>query len=330
MFDSRYYTKHYYSDKSKDYLTVYDLNEEKRYDIIYNSDRLNVFNQHICDVTGIGYLLSMQNRWWMTHTNDIIENHFMYNCGNATLVRKSIPIKLKFIVSGYLTGELWNAYEKGKRIINGYKFDDYLSKNQKLTKLVITSTRKDNNDTPITFEEIINLKILEIDELELIITTVNELYNYGHKISDEKGIILADTKYEFGYSKNGIMLIDELHTSDTSRFWLRDTYNVLTAQELEQVSYDKDIARHMIDNKTYDILSINILYIEKELVLKYHSLYKILTNIGLEQRECFKPHFDITITSMCTEFEQKNYYGCPDVKHCLLYLEMLETILPDR
>lgn len=319
---NKYYAKHYYSGKSSDCLAIYNWDCEEIFNIIYRSDRLSAFDRHICNVPGKGYILSKQNEWWMQKLDDVADLHFIHNIGNASIVKKCIPIKLEFIVRGYLTGSLWNEYKKGVRIVNGYTLPDNMIQNQKLDELIVTPTTKGSVDTPITYEEIISRNILEIDELEKITKSAINLFKKGSEIAEGRGIILADTKYEFGYDYNGkIMLIDELHTSDNSRFWLRDTYEKNIANP---DSYDKDVIRQIIFDCHDKNISLDFDEISDILIKKYKELYKIFTNIDLEHRECYKPPID---DSKLENGEPlKKYYGSSDISNCVVYIEMLQIL----
>ena len=252
------------------------------YDLIcfYLSDRLSSFDRAICDVSGKGRLLNLINRWWMRRTGHIIPNHLLYIDQNYMICKKCSVIPLEIVVRGYITGStntsLWTHYNKGVRNYCGIEFPDGLNKNDRLSKPVITPTTKGEIDEPISREEILNRGIVTEEEIDFIFSKALELFRYGTEVVDKKGLILVDTKYEFGRTIDGeIILIDEIHTCDSSRFWLKESYK----PGVEPKKLDKDAARDYIKSvcNPYNDPIPEIPQVEKDKVFScYKKLYELL------------------------------------------------------
>jgi len=257
------------------------------YLIIYHSDRLSAFDHHICEVEGKGNILMLQNIWWMKHTKHIIANHYITHFDNAIIAERCSRISLEVIVRRYITGStrtsLWTQYNNGVRDYCGNKLPEGLVKNQKLDNYLITpTTKEEEEDKPITPHEIVLNGILEKKDWDYIAQKALELFLYGEQIADDKGLILVDTKYEFGFNKNGnIILIDEIHTSDSSRFWLKDTYNAKISAGEEPDKLDKDAIRDWLyansDPQNPEFTPPEIPSNVKDNVYSaYHKLYQML------------------------------------------------------
>ena len=220
--------------------------------IIYHSDRLSSFDSNICDIEGKGNLLMLLSIWWLENTKNIIDNHYVSHYRNYMLIKKCEVIPLEFIVRGYITGStntsLWTHYNNGSRNYCGVDFPDGLLKNQKLECPVLTPTTKsDEHDELISCEEILKRKILFKDQLDFIKQKALELFRFGQEVADKNGLILVDTKYEFGIDVNkNIILIDEIHTGDSSRYWRKETYTNLFNEGKEPQKIDKDAVRDYI------------------------------------------------------------------------------------
>lgn len=235
--------------KVRDVLAV--KNSQKTYLnflVINHSDRLSAFNRPICDVPGKGHLLMLQNIWWMKQTQHIIPNHYLCHFQNSLLVHRCNRIPLEIVVRAYMTGStstsLWTHYKNGSRDYCGNVLPEGLVKNQVLAAPIITPTTKDVDDVPISGEEILNRELLTPSQWKYISTKAMELFRFGQKVADDKGLILVDTKYEFGFDINGnIILVDEIHTSDSSRYWLKETYQSRYEAGEEPDKLDKDAIR---------------------------------------------------------------------------------------
>jgi len=258
--------------------------------ILSTSNRLSSFDKYICDIENKGLILNNISVWWFNNTSHIIDNHYLYHKDIHMVVKQTIPIKLEIIVRGYMTGStntsIWPMYKEGNREMYGIKFRDNYKKNERLDDIIITPTTKGINDVPITKQEILDEKYLTKDEWEFISSKAIELFKYGQETVEKKGLILVDTKYEFGRASNGkIILIDELHTCDSSRYWLKETYEHNISNSLEPDKLDKDAIRDWVkqhcDPYTEDIPTIPDDII-KNVSNVYEKYYTLLTNNSLK------------------------------------------------
>ncbi len=217
---------------------------------LVSTDRHTSFDRIIAHIPCKGEILNLISAWWFKQTEDIIQNHVISVSDPAVLIaKKCTVIPIECIVRGYITGStntsLWTLYNGGQRDFGNFTLLDGLKKNQKLDEPVFTPTTKsDEHDRPITPAEIVSEKILSkemTDELERVAKAV---FKRGQEIALSKGLILVDTKYEFGLDENGkLTLIDEVHTPDSSRYWKANTYQERIDQGLEPEYFDKEFLR---------------------------------------------------------------------------------------
>jgi phosphoribosylaminoimidazole-succinocarboxamide synthase len=239
-----------YTGKVRDIYAHEDSN--KLY--IKTTDRLSSFDKHICNLKNKGKILTSICAFMFNKTKHIIPNHYISHINNILVVKKCIPAKIEFVVRGYITGNtktsLWTHYNNGVRNYCGIQFPDNLKKNQKLAEPVITPTTKDIEDIPISKEDIINRNYMSQTECDFVYKKTMELFKYGQKMADNAGFILIDTKYEFGKDENNnIILIDEIHTCDSSRYWIKKTYENRYKNDIEPEKIDKDIIRDWVKNQ---------------------------------------------------------------------------------
>lgn len=228
----------------------YDLQENKR--LLVTTDRLSAFDRSLAVVPYKGQVLNQLSAWWFEKTTDLIPNHILsIPDPNAAVVSKVKPFAVEVIVRGYITGvtetALWRRYELGEREIYGYTFKDGLLKNQPLPTPIITPTTKGGetgHDERLTCAEVVQQGYLDTKSWDQVQTAALEIFNRGQQVALAAGMILVDTKYEFGLAEDGrIMLIDEVHTPDSSRFWKADTYTERFAAGEEPENFDKEFIR---------------------------------------------------------------------------------------
>lgn len=240
------------------------------------SDRLSSFDKHICDIHNKGTVLNKMSSWWFHETKHIIDNHFLYINGKYMIVKKTQPIKLEFVVRGYMTGStktsIWPMYKNGQRNMYGIQFREGYVKNEKLDEIILTPTTKGASDKPITEEEIISENYLTKEEFDFIKERSFKLFSFGQKKAQERGLILVDTKYEFGKLDDKIILIDELHTCDSSRYWLQDSYEECINSGSEPLKKDKDVIRDWV-KKQCDPYKDEIPVIPFDLIEKVTAVY---------------------------------------------------------
>lgn len=247
-------------ERYKGFLDVFNGKVRDKYNIengvlaFVHSDRLSAFDKYICDIIGKGVLLNYTAAWWFERTKHIIGNHYISHHGRTMITKKCSPIKIEVIVRGYITGSsetsLWTLYKQNKHGVYGIELPEGLKKDQKLDEVVVTPTTKDEHDEPLSSEDIIERGLLERHEWEFVRDKALELYKFGAKVSNERGLILVDTKYEFGFDGLGnIILIDEVHTCDSSRYWILDEYVKRFNEGRSQKNLDKDhVRRYLVEN----------------------------------------------------------------------------------
>ena len=229
---------------------IYELNSEKDQLCVMHSNRLSAFDRHICDVPKKGTILNLLSKYWFNKTRHIVPNHLLHADENGMVVKKCTPFAVEVVVRGYITGNtktsLWTHYNNGAREYSGIKFPDGLRKHQKIDT-VITPTTKGEVDEPISAEDIVARKLMTQDEWDYVSRVALELFKYGQEHAEERGFLLVDTKYEFGKDSHGnILLIDELHTCDSSRFWVANSYKERMIMNQEPEKLDKDCIRDYI------------------------------------------------------------------------------------
>lgn len=225
----------------------YSINSSTR--LIAVSDRLSAFDFVLeTPIPNKGAVLNSLSSWWFQQTEHIIANHFIKQIDpNITLVKEAEPIRVEMVVRGYLSGSVWRGYEEGERTFSGVSLPDGLTKNSKFNTPVVTPTTKEKSDRPISAKELVMEKFVTEEQYSIMHKKALELYMFGQQILEQKGIILVDTKYEFGVLNNEIILIDEIHTPDSSRFWNKIDYNA-NPEHARQI--DKEFIRQwLIENK---------------------------------------------------------------------------------
>ncbi len=233
-----------YSGKVRDFYIL----DKKR--VIITTDRLSAFDRVLGCFPFKGQALNQLSQFWFEKTSDVIQNHMVsVPDPNVMIVKNCTVIPIEMVVRGYITGvtntSIWGSYEKGERIIYGIKFPDGLKKNQKLPNPAITPTTKaeKGHDERLTEQEILQRKIVSPKIWEQMKKASLELFEKGTKICSNVGIILVDTKYEFGLLDGKLILIDEIHTPDSSRFWVKKTYLDRFKKGKDPENFDKEFLR---------------------------------------------------------------------------------------
>ena len=255
-------------------------------DIGYNmlvmtaTDRISAFNRHLSNVPLKGCLLNAMSAWWFNNTKHIIPNHYVYHQDRHMVVKKCNPIKLEIVVRAYMTGSsstsIWKRYNAGERTMYGLDFRDGYTKNEPLDEIVITPTTKGDVDEPLTKAEIVSRGYLNCNQRNYVYEKALELFNMGTLLAKYRGLLLVDTKYEFGFYNDEIILMDEIHTCDSSRYWKADSFESRLAADQEPEKYDKDCIRDFVKQTYSDdqIDTLDQLNIPLEVVNKVTSVYK--------------------------------------------------------
>ena len=238
---------------------VRDIYITNRKRIFITTDRQSAFDKVLGFIPFKGQVLTSLSAFWFEKTKDIIQNHLLsVPDPNVLLVKECKLIPIEMVVRGYITGvtdtSIWGSYEKGERVIYGINFPEGLRKNQKLSEYAITPTTKASagHDERLTEKEILKQKIVSPEIWKQMKKISLKLFERGQKIAGIAGMILVDTKYEFGLDDKGkLMLIDEIHTPDSSRYWVKKTYKERFKKRLEPESFDKEPLRIWFKEQGY-------------------------------------------------------------------------------
>lgn len=220
--------------------------------IIVTTDRQSAFDVNLGYIPFKGAVLNLLAAFWFEQTKHIIPNHLIsVPHPNVLLAKNCEPIPVEMVVRGYISGvtktSIWYSYQQGERHIYGIDFPDGLKKNQKLASPVITPTTHGGgaggHDERLTRKEIIERKIVSETLYSQMEQAALALFAFGSELCQRQGLILVDTKYEFGLVDGQLTLMDEIHTPDSSRFWIADTYKKRFESGLEPENFDKEFLR---------------------------------------------------------------------------------------
>jgi phosphoribosylaminoimidazole-succinocarboxamide synthase len=220
--------------------------------VLVTTDRLSAFDRILTAVPFKGQVLNQLSAFWFERTADMVANHVIdVPDPNVTVAHECEPFEVEVVVRGYISGvtqtALWYRYSLGERSIYGYDFPEGLVKNQALPEPIITPTTKGRageHDERITCAEVTQLGLLDSETWEQVQAAALAVFVRGQEIAQKGGLILVDTKYEFGRLPDGrIALIDEVHTPDSSRFWVAESYPARLAAGDEPENFDKEFLR---------------------------------------------------------------------------------------
>ena len=220
--------------------------------IMIASDRISAFDVVMPrGITFKGQVLNQIAVEMLNRTKDIVQNWLIENPDpNVSIGKKCDPLKVEMVVRGYLSGHAYREYKAGKRNLCGNKIPNGLKENEKFENPIITPTTKADkglHDQDIDPVDIIKQNIVSNSDYEKIHQISLDLYKRGSKIANDNGLILVDTKYEFGYDSNGdITLIDEIHTPDSSRYFYLNTYDELFNKNQKQKQLSKEFFREWL------------------------------------------------------------------------------------
>ena len=231
----------------------YDLPDGRR--IIIATDRLSAFDRNIAAIPFKGQALTQLARFWFDHTAELCPNHVLeYPDPNVLVCRRLDILPVEVVVRDYLAGttatSVWSMYKAGRREIYGLRFPDGLRENEKLPQTILTPTTKardGEHDEPITVDEILGRGLLSEAQWREVSAKALTLFARGRELAAERGLILVDTNYEFGLDPAGrIVLADEIHTPDSSRYWFAESYPRRFAAAEPPDSFDKDFLRRWV------------------------------------------------------------------------------------
>jgi phosphoribosylaminoimidazole-succinocarboxamide synthase len=219
--------------------------------VLIATDRLSAFDRVISTVPGKGQVLTKMAAYWFNRTREIIANHLIgIPDPNVMVVKEVSIVPVEVIVRGYLAGSAWRDYEAG-RLVSGHKIDPGMSQFEKFSAPLVTPCTKEavgKHDLPISEAELLSRGLVGREHWEEIRTTALKLFELGSREVATRGLLFADTKYEFGLLDGKVVLADEIHTLDSSRFWVKDSYEQCLSNGEPPEMLDKEpIRRWLID-----------------------------------------------------------------------------------
>ena len=250
--------------------------------VMVTTDRVSAFDHILGTIPFKGEILTQIAKFWFEKTKDIAPNHYIDDPDpQVLLTKRAEPLPIEIIIRGYITGSLWRDYSSGIDGQYGFKMPEGMKKNQKFDSPIITPTTKADygeHDEAISKEEIIS-GLVDKDIYEKAEKYAMALFSEGQKWADERGLILVDTKYEFGMIGGELHVIDEIHTPDSSRYWISNEYESRFSNGENQLMLDKENIRQWLIKKGFSgegtppELSEDIRVLLSE---KYMELYKVL------------------------------------------------------
>jgi len=261
--------------------------------MLITTDRQSAFDRILAHVPFKGQVLNQVSEFWFEKTRDIVRNHVIeVPDPNVTVAKKCAVLPVEFVVRGYLTGSTdtsaWMQYAKGSRNICGNILDDGMVKNEKFKRPILTPTTKsDVHDESISAAEIVDRGIIEAGLWRECEDVAFKLFDRGTKIAAEHGLILVDTKYEMGIDEDGkLCLIDEVHTPDSSRYWIAKTYKQRFDNRQEPENIDKEFLRLWFKDHCDPYNDKQLPEAPEDLVVelshRYSTLYEMITGQTFE------------------------------------------------
>jgi len=219
------------------------------------TDRISAFDRVLGTLPLKGQLLNHVAAWWFEKTREVAPNHVIEVPDPSVLVAEECtPLPVEMIARAYLTGttstSIWVHYQKGERTFCGHTLPDGMKKHQKLAQPILTPSTKaahGDHDVSASRDEILKLTGMPADDFDAAADMAMRLFAFGQRTCADRGLILVDTKYEFGRTKDGrIVVIDEIHTPDSSRFWFESTYADRFSRGEDPESFDKEYVRRWL------------------------------------------------------------------------------------
>ncbi len=260
--------------------------------VLISTDRQSAFDYQWCTIPLKGQVLNQLSDWWFDQVKDVMPTHVLATPDpNVTVASKLRMIKFEVVVRAYLTGSTstsaWVNYEKGVRDFCGNRLPDGMRKNQKFDDIIFTPSTKPEtgHDESMSPEGLIELGVTNREEIDRVKDCAFALFRRGQEVAAKRGLILVDTKYEMGYDKDGVLRVgDEVHTPDSSRYWLASSYDERMKAGKEPESLDKEFFRLWLkeqgfvdDGRPRPPVTDDVRVM---LAAKYISLYEKMT--GLE------------------------------------------------
>jgi phosphoribosylaminoimidazole-succinocarboxamide synthase len=262
--------------------------------LFVTTDRLSAFDRILARVPYKGQVLNQLSAWWFDQTRDVLPNAVLsVPDPNITIMQEVQRFPVEVVVRGYITGvtttALWYRYSLGERDIYGYTFPDGLKKNQALPEPILTPTTKGDDgahDERLTCAEVVSRGLLDAATWEKVSAAALAIFQRGQEVAARAGLILVDTKYELGRAPNGdVLIVDEVHTPDSSRFWKADSYPARLAAGAEPENFDKELVRLAYAEKGYrgdgepPVMADDLWVAASQ---RYISIYEMLTGNTFE------------------------------------------------
>ncbi|KDO28742.1 phosphoribosylaminoimidazole-succinocarboxamide synthase [Saprolegnia parasitica CBS 223.65] len=266
---------------------IYVLPERKQV-VLVSTDRQSAFDRQLASVPCKGQVLTLTSAWWFKATEHIVPNHVIATPHPCVVVCKQATVfSVEFVVRGYITGStstsMWTNYAKGCRDFCGHKLADGYVQHQKLPENLVTPTTKDDvHDELISGNEVVSSGRMTQAQWDYCHQKALELFAFGQATAAKRGLILVDTKYEFGVQEDGtILLIDEIHTPDSSRYWLAASYEARMAAKQSPDNIDKEFLRLWFkdncDPYNDAVLPAAPTELVQELARRYILLFELIT-----------------------------------------------------
>jgi phosphoribosylaminoimidazole-succinocarboxamide synthase len=219
--------------------------------ILITTDRISAFDRVLGAIPFKGQVLNQLSAWWFEQTEDIVANHVIaVPDPNVTIAHEAVPLPVEVIVRGYITGvtstSLWTLYAQGERNPYGIPLPDGLKKNDPLPTPIITPTTKATagaHDERLTRDELLGRNLVDKRVWEQVEQAAFSMFARGQQVARKAGLILVDTKYEFGLIDGKPAVIDEIHTPDSSRYWTLTSYGTARERDTEPENFDKEFLR---------------------------------------------------------------------------------------
>ncbi|XP_058222568.1 phosphoribosylaminoimidazole-succinocarboxamide synthase, chloroplastic isoform X1 [Rhododendron vialii] len=279
--------------KSKTRGKVRDIYDGGDYLVLVTTDRQSAFDRVLASIPFKGQVLNETSLWWFNKTQHITPNAVVsVPDKNITIAKKCSVFPVEFVVRGYVTGStdtsLWTVYKKGVRNYCGNILPNGMVKNQRLAANILTPTTKAvDHDVPVTPDEIVQRGLMTQTDYDEASSKALSLFEYGQRVAAEHGLILVDTKYEFGKGSDGsVLLLDEVHTPDSSRYWIANSYEERFSKSLEPENIDKEFLRLWFVNNCNpyedEVLPDAPKELVSELAWRYIFLFETITKSKFE------------------------------------------------
>lgn len=276
----------YYKGKVRD---VYGIGDKL---LMVTSDRISAFDVVLPRLIPFkGQVLNQIARYFLEKTADIVPNWLIATPDpNAAFGLKCKPFVIEMVIRGYLVGHLWREYKSGKRVVCGVTLPEGLLENQQLPTPIITPTTKasEGHDEDISVAAIIEQGIVSKEHMDQLCAITHQLFQRGQEMATEKKLILVDTKYEFGLYNDKIMLMDEIHTPDSSRYFYKEPYAELFTKGLPQKQLSKEFVREWLiangfQGKEGQIIPVITDEFVQQISDRYILLYEEITGLKFKK-----------------------------------------------